>query len=291
MNICKEFHYAVSVVDALQALEQASGSSRIIAGGTDMLLDLQQGRHDPVHTLVDITNIPELNLLEFRDDEIFIGSAVPHRAITTSPDIKEHAQVLAEASGLIGGPQVRNVATLGGNVAHALPAADGTIALMVTETTVEIASLTERRLAPLAELFKGPGQSTLDPCKEILVGFHLPYKKTGRGSSFKRVMRPQGVAIAILNCATWLHRDGDTIVDVRLSIGPSGPTPKRLTEVENALKGKPFSEAELESAYAILLDSVSFRTSRHRATKEYREEMAGVLFRDTMHTAWQRALA
>lgn len=289
MTICKDFHYSTSIEDALQSLGNSPGIAKILAGGTDLLLDLQQGRHSPVETLVDITNIPELNLLEYREHEIFIGAAVPHTAITKAPSIRKHAQVLLEASGLIGGPQVRNVATLGGNVAHALPAADGTIALMALDAKAEIASLAERRKVPLVELFKGPGQSTLDPKKELLVGFYISKIEANQASAFKRIMRPQGVAIAILNCAVWLHRDGNILKDIRISIGPSGPVPRRLLKVENVLRGKNPGKEEVEVAYQMILEQVSFRTSKHRATKAYREEMAGVLLRETLQLAWERS--
>ncbi|MCB2178295.1 FAD binding domain-containing protein [bacterium] len=291
MKLSKYFFYSKSVEEAIKALHQAQKPTKVLAGGTDLLLDLQQGRHEPVATLVDVTNIPELNLLEYRQQEIFIGAAVPHRVITTSSTIQLHAQALAEASGLIGGPQVRNVATLGGNVAHALPAADGTIALFALDARVEIATIEGRRLVSLADLFKGPGVSALDPERELLVGFYLAEKGPGEGSAFNRIMRPQGVAIAILNCAVWVRRSGDTIADIRVSIGPSGPTPRRLTEVEDALRGKSPGDAEIEAAHRVMLEHVHFRTSKHRATQAYREEMSGVLLRDTLRQAWERAEA
>ena len=140
-------------------------------------------------------------------------------------------------------------------------------------------------------MFKGPGISTLDPELELLVGFYLPEKGPGEGSAFKRIMRPQGVAIAILNCAVWVKRSSDTITDIRVSMGPSGPTPRRLTEVEDALRGKTPGQAEITAAHQVLLNHVHFRTSRHRSTRAYREEMAGVLLNDTLCLAWERAEA
>jgi carbon-monoxide dehydrogenase medium subunit len=278
-----------SIEQALEAMSTASGDVRVLAGGTDLLLDIEQGRHTPVDTLVDITTIPELKQFEIRNDHLFIGSAVVHKKITRSELVLTHAQALAEACGLIGGPQVRNMATLGGNVAHALPAADGTVALMVMEAQAEIASLSGRRVVPLVEIFKGPGQSTLDPRSDLLVGFNLPLSKPHQASAFKRVMRPQGVAIAILNCATWLQRDGDQIAEARISIGPSGPTPRRMQQAEAYLKGKFPDEATIQQAYQLVLDEASFRTSRHRATSEYRQEVVRMLLTDTISTAWVRA--
>ena len=130
MPLWKNYHLAQSVNDALQALSGAPHAASLIAGGTDLLLDLQQGRHAAVDTLVDITSVPELNCLEIRESYLFIGAAVPLNRIVANQFVLQHAQALVEACNLIGGLQVRNSATLGGNVAHALPAADGTIALM-----------------------------------------------------------------------------------------------------------------------------------------------------------------
>lgn len=286
---CDKYHLAKNVEDALQALAEAPESARILAGGTDLLLDIQQGRHPPIHTLVDITNIAEMTVLEIRQDEVFVGAGVPHNKIVNSPIIQEHAQALEEACGLIGGPQVRNVATLGGNVGHALPAADGTIALMALGARAEIASLDGRRVVALAELFKGPGESTLDPKKEMLVGFYLPLRKEGQGSAFNRVMRPQGVAIAILNCAVWLQVESDVIEDIRISIGPSGPTPRRMEKAEKVLRNHQPTHELIQQAYQAVLDEASLRTSRHRATSDYRKEIARVLLEDSIHSAWERA--
>jgi carbon-monoxide dehydrogenase medium subunit len=287
MDLWTYYHIAHSVDDALQALVSAPGEASIVAGGTDLLLDLQQGRHPPVHTLVDITQIPELTTLEIRDGELFIGAGVPHRKIVDSPLVQEHAQGLVEACGLIGGPQVRNTATLGGNVAHALPAADGTIALMSIDAKAVVAGLDGWRIIPLVELFLGPGKSALN--NEILIGFNLPLRQALEASAFKRVMRPQGVAIAILNLGTWLRRDGDTISDVRISVGPSGPVPRRMETAEAVLRGQSPVSKTIQEAYRALLAEASFRTSRHRATSEYRQYVVGVLLEETLKTAFERA--
>jgi carbon-monoxide dehydrogenase medium subunit len=144
---------------------------------------------------------------------------------------------------------VRNVATLGGNVAHALPAADGTIALLALDATAEIVSLEGRRRVPMEQLFAGPGQSTLQPRGEILVGFLLQRRGPGQASAFRRVMRPQGVAIAILNTAIWLERQEGCIRDIRIAVGPAGPTPFRARQTEATLRGKPPDPPVLASAY------------------------------------------
>jgi carbon-monoxide dehydrogenase medium subunit len=290
MTLCKNYYIAQSVQGALEALDASPGPARIVAGGTDLLLDVQQGRHSPIDTLVDITQIPELLSLGIRQGEIFVGAGVLHNQIIASSIVQGHAQALFEACSLIGGPQVRNTATLGGNVAHALPAADGTIALIALGAEVEIASIHERCRVPLERLFKGPGKSTLDPLRELILGFYLPLREHGQASAFKRVMRPQGVAIAILNTAAWIQRRSDTIADLRISVGPSGPVPRRMIKTADFLRGKEFHAGLIEQAAQVLLSEASFRTSRHRATSEYRHHMAKVLLKDTLSIAWERAL-
>src|ERR671919_2920390 len=141
MNLWQEYLRPTNLSQALQAFMEAPGPVLPIAGGTDLLLDLEQGRHSPVHTLVDVTEIEELLALEIRADELFIGAGVPVNRIVLDQLAGGHAQALTEACELIAGPQVRNVATLGGNVAHALPAADGTIALLALNAQAEVASV------------------------------------------------------------------------------------------------------------------------------------------------------
>jgi carbon-monoxide dehydrogenase medium subunit len=287
MNPWQNYHIADSVEDALHSLVSAPDEACFIGGGTDLLLDLQQGRHSPIHTLIDITEIPELNSLEIRAGELFIGAGISHRKILNSSLVQEHADALIEACGLIGGPQVRNTATLGGNVAHALPAADGTIALMALNAEIEIAGINGHYRAPLTKMFLGPGKNSL--VDELLVGFYLPLKSQGDASAFRRVMRPQGVAIAILNLGAWLQRDGDLIADVRIAVGPSGPVPFRMTRAEDALRGNPLTDEFILKATECILDQASFRTSRHRATSTYRRHVVGILLEDSLSAAFKRA--
>lgn len=291
MTLWKDYHLAHSITDALETLTNAPGPARLIAGGTDLLLDLQQGRYPPVDTLVDVSSVTEMTTIEIRQDRLFIGAAVPLNQVVASILVQKHATALVEAAGLIGGPQVRNTATLGGNVAHALPAGDGTIALLSLGAQAEVADLQGRRLLPLEDLFLGPGRSLLSPKAELLVGFHLPLGSSNEGSAFQRVMRPQGVAIAILNLAAWIKRRGNVIEDLRIAVGPSGPIPKRSRKTEAVLRGKPLGSEALNQAVEALLSESSFRTSPHRATAEYRQRMAGILLEEVLKTAFQRSTA
>ena len=289
MNLWQEYKRPASVAEAIHALTSASGPVMPIAGGTDLLLDLKQGRHAPIHTLIDLTFVPEMTALELRGDELYIGAAVPVNHVALNPLVGTHAQALIEACNLIAGPQVRNTATLGGNAAHALPAADGTIALTALDVQVEVASTAGTRRVPFTSLFIGPGKSALNKGAELIVGFYLPSIKKGQASCFKRIMRPQGVALPILNCAVWLERAGDGIKDIHIAVGPGGATPFRATEAEAAMRGQAFNEEAFDRALDSLLGQAKFRTSARRASADYRRHIVGGLFKDVLDTAWLRA--
>ncbi len=299
MNLWQNYVRPKNLPEAMDAFANAPRPLAPIAGGTDLLLDLEQGRHSPVQTLIDVSAIKELVALEIRNDSLFVGASVPVNRIVLDPLAGAHAQALTEACELIAGPQVRNVATLGGNVAHALPAADGTIALLALDAQAEIASAN----APAAvlggvgtyrisfkDLFLGAGKSSLKHGEELIVGFYLPLSKNNQASCFKRIMRPQGVALPIINVAVWLEREKDIVKDIHIAVGPGASTPFRATEVESILRGQPFNDTTFGSAIETLLGQIKFRTSPRRASADYRQHIVVGLFKDTLITAWERAV-
>ena len=289
MSLWNHYHIATSIEDALEALENLPQPACLVAGGTDLLLELQQGHHPPVQTLVDLTRIPELNKLEIRDGRLFIGASVPVNCVSESPLVLTHAQAVAEGCALIGGPQVRNAATLGGNVAHALPAADGMIGLVAADAAAVVADRTGCREVPILSLFNGPGQSSLVAGKELLVGFYVKTQRPGQASAFRRIMRPQGVALPILNTAVWVERDGANLKQVRIAIGPAGPIPQRALSLENFLNGTVFNRANLEGVKALLRTTMRFRTSPYRSTADYRYDVGEALLEEVLTAAWLRS--
>jgi xanthine dehydrogenase FAD-binding subunit len=280
-----------SIEEALQAMSLAPAGSRFIAGGTDLLLDIQQGRQRRVDTLVDVTRVREMLCLDEREGALFIGASVPLNQVVAASLVRTHTQGLNEAAGLIGGPQVRNSATLGGNVAHALPAADGTIALHALGARAQVASPNGVRSVDIHELFLGPGQSALDPQRDLLVGFLVPLVANETGSAFRRVMRPQGVALPILNMAIWLRREGDRLEDIRIAVGPGGPVPMRAKLAEERMRGELLSPGLLERGMEAILTEAAFRSSAYRSGADYRKHLTRVLFNDTFQSAWRRAAA
>lgn len=297
------YHRPKTVDEALALLDRHAGRAQVVSGGTDLLLDMQQGHHPPVEALVDVTAIEEMSQVRLDGDYIEVGAAVTHTTIVQTPFIIERATCLVESCGVIGGPQVRNVATLGGNVGHALPAADGTTALVALDAEAEIASGAGRSWQPILDLFHGPGQSTVDPSRAFISRFRFqagaPGKTSRAGSAFKRIMRPQGVALPILACAVWLQLEdplgspssgsSPAVRSARICIGPVGPVPRRITAAEKALAGLSLDEG-LEACVAAAQAECSPRTSRHRATAAYRQELIAVLLRRAVPLAYQRAI-
>jgi carbon-monoxide dehydrogenase medium subunit len=285
----KRWNRYVRAETVAEAVEALGDSALIIAGGTDLLLDLDQGRHPPVQTLVDVTEISELRRMEAEDGSIFIGAAVPLREIIDNELVQRNFQALVEACELIGGPQVRNVATLGGNVGHALPAGDGTIALLALGAEALIASLEERRWMDLEDLFKGPGKPSFNRKSELLVGFRVPVAREGETSAFQRVMRPQGVAIAILNMGLrMLVAEGRMVEEIRLALGPAGPTPFRAHKTEGFITGRKLESEMIAEAERVLAREVTLRTSPHRATKQYRQHLLRILLQRTVDASLDR---
>lgn len=289
MSLWSRYLVAESLEEALDSLAESSGATCPVAGGTDLLIELSQARHPAVETLVDVTRIPELGSLERRGDELFIGAAVSVARVAASPLVREHAAAVAEACAHIGGPQVRTTATLGGNVAHALPAADGMIALAALDAVAEVAGRSGTRRLPILELFLGPGRSVLRAGNELLIGFSLPLRLQGEASAFSRIMRPQGVALPILNAAVWLARDGERVRGARLVVAPSGPVPLRSTSIERLITGRIFDEALLGDVRRAIPAEFSFRSSRQRAGADYRYSVCPGLVEEVISAAWRRA--
>ena len=289
MRVCDRYLSPTTVDIALEMMLEAGDQGAIVAGGTDLLLEIQQGLRPPVETLIDVSGIPELQILEELDNTFLIGAGVTHSQVMENATLVQQATCLTEACGLVGGPQVRNVATVGGNVAHALPAGDTIIAMLALNGRVQLAGPEGRRWASLDTLFSGPGEVTFDRQRELLVAFRVELAEGHEASVFRRVMRPQGVAIAILNMALWLELDRSKVVQTfRLAVGPAGPQPFMAHAVNQVMRGRPLDNVSVSMAHHLLQEEVSLRTSRHRATQVYREHLLGKLLEEVVDLAQRR---
>jgi carbon-monoxide dehydrogenase medium subunit len=279
-----------SVEETVEILAQYGGQARIIAGGTDLMIELQEGRHS-VECLVDVTRIPELDRIEQDGDRIVLGPNVSFRQIQESPLLQEQARVLAEAAASVGALQIQTMATLAGNVVSALPAADGCVALLALDAEVEIADSAGRTWQPVGELFLGPGQSAVDPRRQMLTAIRFPAAGMRQGSAWERIGRRRALVLPILNCAVSLALtiDGSQIQWARIGLGPVAPVPFRARETEAFLAGRPVVEETFVQAGEIAASEANPRSNPLRASREYRTEVLKILVRQGLERAVSQA--
>jgi len=262
----------------------------VIGGGTDLVVEMRRGLHRPVKAMVDTSRITGLNTITAVDGSIIIGCGVTHSQIVGNQRIIKHGTCLAESCSVIGGPQVRNVGTLAGNVAHALPAGDGTIGLLALGGEIEVAGSDGTRWMRMEDSFRAPGKSFIDRHREVLT--RLRFRPTGvrEGSAHHRVMRPQGLCLPIISMAVRLQLDaGNTITKARIGMGPVGPVPYLAESAMQVLVGRVAADEVFREAAQVALSSVSLRTSKYRASREYRAQMVRTYLPVILARAAERA--
>lgn len=280
----REYLLPQSAGEALEILDAHAGSARIIAGGTDLVLQRKQGK-SMAEVAVDITRIPGLNGIEISGSYIRIGALVTHAQAAASPLLLERAAVLAEACGKVGGPQTRSVGTLVGNVVNALPAADSAIALMALAAEAEIMDLEGTRWLPLTELYLGVGQCYVDSCAQIVTALRFSPLGSSWGSAYERLAKRRSLILPVLAVAAVAGVDNGRYQEVRIAMGPVARTPLRATEAEEYLRGRRVSKEAIELAATKSLTEAQPRDSVLRGSREYRQAMVEVLARRALTRA------
>lgn len=264
--------------EALAMLAEHRGEARIIAGGTDLVLQSQQGKC-PSTVMVDITRLPGLDQIAERDGYLQIGALATHGQVASSPLIRERAEVLALACGWVGGPQIRNVATLVGNVVNALPAADGAVALFALDAEAEVVNPRGRRWLPIAELYRGVGLCTIDSCVELVTALRFRALGPGQRSAYERLAPRRVLALPIVTVAAVIEIAEGRFVEARIAVGPVAPTPFRAVRAEAALVGQPVTAEVIAQAAALAAADAQPRDSATRGSREYRLDMVEALVR------------
>ena len=283
------FVAATSISDALQTLSRLRGEGRIIAGGTDLVLQAQRGQC-PSRAMVDVTRIPGLSRIEEEDGTIRIGATATHAEIAASPLVRLKARVLSQACGSVGGPQIRNVGTLVGNVVNALPAADGAVALSALDAEVEVATLTGTAWLPIAELYEDVGVCTVDPRIQMVTAIRFGSLLPGTGCDFRRLARRRALVLPIVNAAVVVGVRDAAFDVVRIAVGPVARTPYRATAAEESLVGHTVSDELIDRAAELAARDARPRSSALRGSKEYRTAMVEVLVRRALVQATACAL-
>lgn len=282
-----EYFKPTSLQEALDLLEKYNGKAKVIAGGTDAMIQWKKRLLSP-ECFISLRNIPELNYIE-HNGSLGIGSATPHRKLELSPIIQEHFPVLTDAVTNLGSVQVRCSATIGGNICNAAPSADTAPPLLVLDTEVHIAGPKGKRTVPLAEFFGGPKRTVLES-SEIVTHFLIPKLLPRTGAAYWKHTRRKAMDLPILGVACLLSFEEDmtTCAKACIGLGVAAPTPIRAPKAEEFLVGKPVNEDTLTEAGTIAADEASPRNTI-RGSQWYRTDMIRVLVKRTGLTCLDRA--
>lgn len=274
----KHFDYVApgSVEKAVALLSKYGRDALPIAGGTYLLERMKQSLLQP-RVLVDVAKIPELQGIELVDEGLRIGATVTHTEIMSSPLARKHAGVVAQASSRVGGVQIQNLGTIGGNLTACVPSNDSPPPLLALGARVTVQGRQGRRQMALEKLFSAPHCSALSP-DEILVDILIPRESLGRPAAFSKFGRRNALTLALVNAAASveLDREKSRFISARVALGAVAPTPIRAREAESFLKGKPVSKEVVEEAACIAMGEAR-PISDFRASAGYRRELVKVL--------------
>jgi len=297
----KKFDYFKpdTLEEALTLFAKYGGKAKWIAGGTDVIVMIKQKTMTP-DVLISLRGIPGLDQIKF-NGSLSLGPMVTHRAIEKSEIIRKNFSVLTDAADYLGSVQIRNVATIGGNICTAAPSADTATPLLVLGTQVKIKNLKEEKTLPIEEFFRGPGETVLKP-GELVQELSIPKLLPNTGSAYYKLQRRLALDLPILGVSVLLSLDknrvtcsdmlcaaspissilhkmeDDEIVckEVRIALGVVAPTPLRAVKAENLLRGKKLSDELLEEAAETAAKEAQPRDTV-RGEAWYRRDMIKVL--------------
>lgn len=276
-----------SLEEALAMLAGGGGEETLpLAGGTDILVQVKQGKRAPTR-LVSLTGIPELAGIAVQSDEVHLGALTRIRDIERSVLLHGSVPLLPYAASLLGSWQVRDLATVGGNLANAAPSADMAPPLLVLEARVKAQGVTGVRGFPLEALFRGPGRTCLEP-GEILTDISFRIPAGDWGAAYIKFSPRRAMDIAVVGVAALVRREGDIIREGRLALGAVAPTPIRVEEAEALMAGQAPRPEVLREA-ARLAAVACHPIDDVRASAEYRRCLVEVLTMRALSEAWRNS--
>lgn len=287
----KDFDYAAPTAldEAVSLLAQHNGSAKILAGGTDIIVQLREGLKD-ADVVVDVKKIPELTELSYSAESgLSLGASVPCYRLYENPEIVKAYGALTDAARIIGGWQIQSRASVGGNLCNSSPAADSIPPLIAHNATAHIAGPNGTREVPVTEFCTAPGQNVLEP-GELLVKMTFPAPPPKSASAYLRFIPRNEMDIAVAGVGSWvkLSDDGSTIEEARIGVCAVSATPQSAEEASAFLTGKPATEETFAEA-GELAKKVAAPIDDMRGTVEYRTHLSGVLTKRTLKIACERA--
>jgi len=275
--------------EALEMKKNYRERAKILAGGTDLLVLLKDGKLK-AEAVMSLGRVSELNFIRSEDGGgATLGALVSHRGVALAPVMQERFPDLAEACSQVGAIQIQNLGTVGGNICNASPAADTAPPLMLMDAVLTLASTRGERRVPINDFFRGPRHTVLEP-DEILKEIFLPQVSGRRGATYLKLGRREAMEIAIVGIGVAVHLNGsDQVVsECRIAMGSVAPTPVRARAAEGVINNKEITN-ELIDEVAEVAAEAARPISDVRATAEYRLDMIRVLCRRAMRAALLRA--
>ncbi len=269
---------AVNVEDALAVLAEEGDNARVIAGGTDLILEMERGQRKGIRTLVDISRIPGLDTIRLDNKGwVHLGPLVTHNHCAASRLLQEAAFPLARAAWEVGSPQIRNRGTIAGNLITASPANDTITPLAALGAVLTLRSQKGERIVPLDSFYKGVRQVDMRP-DELLVGISFPTLQSNQRGTFIKFALRRAQAISLVNAAVILSFDGDKIDRAVITLGAVAPTIIHAAAAEEHLRGKAPNDAAIQEAARLAMDAAR-PISDIRGSALYRKRMVGVVVR------------
>jgi CO/xanthine dehydrogenase FAD-binding subunit len=284
-----EYHEPLTVDEACRIMGELGQSAKPLAGGTDLIVNMKKKVLSPSH-VVSLSGIADLKELDSANGTVKIGACITASEIAQSETILKSFSALSKGAGSLGSPLIRNLATIAGNLVSARPAADFPPALLAYDGQVVLMKSTGERIVPLADFFKGPGQTVMEP-DELLTQIILQKPPAGSGAGFIKLGVRKTLEISLTNAAAYLALDQDgSIKTARVFLGSVAPTPLRSPSAEKVLTGEKPGEALFEKAgEAAAGDSKPI--DDFRASAEYKKAMVAVLTKRALNMAFKEANA
>jgi len=284
----KWFDYAAprSLGEAMGMIT-AHPKARLLAGGTDLLVQLRAGRKE-TDFVIDLKRIPELNAIQYdRARGLTLGAAVPCYKIYGDAAVARAYPSLIEVASLIGGTQIQGRASIGGNLCNAAPSADSVPLLIALQAKCRIAGSAGEREIAVEDFCTGPGRNAMAP-GELLVSLHIPPPAPHSGSRYLRFIPRNEMDIAVAGAGAEVVLDNGNFRSARIALASVAPTPLFVREAGDVLAGKPVNDASIAIAAEMARKAAKPITDM-RGTEEYRRHLCAVLTRRAIEAAVQRA--
>jgi CO/xanthine dehydrogenase FAD-binding subunit len=284
----KTFNFVAArdLAHALALLAEHGAGAKILAGGTDLLVELEAAARVP-QVIVDVSRLTELKGIALTEEGLRMGALATHSDIMRSPIMRERFPALVEAAHTIGAVQTRNLGTVAGNLVTCVPSMDSGPTLLALDAEVATASPRGEKRMPLAELFVGPRKTSLKP-DEILTEVIVPKANVGKPAAFLKFGLRKGQALALVNVAAAFWAEGGKFVEPRIALGAVAPTVIRAPRAEGFLAGKPISVEAMAEAGRIAATEAK-PISDFRASADYRRDLIETLTKRALETAAARA--